>query len=118
MLAITKCDMLDDELMAEMRGEVPEGIDTVFISSVAGMGLVELKDLLWRTINDERNRIPETLTHRDLDRSHRVQEEDDFVIETEDTDDDYNEGVMLDEDEEWDDEYWPDKHNNDDEEDF
>ena len=117
-LAITKCDMLDDELMAEMRGEVPEGIDTVFISSVAGMGLVELKDLLWRTINDERNRIPETLTHRDLDRSHRVQEEDDFVIETEDTDDDYNEGVMLDEDEEWDDEYWPDKHNNDDEEDF
>ncbi len=117
-LAITKCDMLDDELMAEMRGEVPEGIDTVFISSVAGMGLVELKDLLWRTINDERNRIPEALTHRDLDRSHRVQEEDDFVIETEDTDDDYNEGVMLDEDEEWDDEYWPDKHNNDDEEDF
>ena len=115
-LAITKCDMLDDELMAEMRGEVPEGIDTVFISSVAGMGLVELKDLLWRTINDERNRIPETLTHRDLDRSHRVQEEDDFVIETED-DEDYNEGVMLDEDEEWDDEYWPDKHN-DDEEDF
>ena len=117
-LAITKCDMLDDELMAEMRGEVPEGIDTVFISSVAGMGLVELKDLLWRTINDERNRIPEALTHRDLDRSHRVQEEDDFVIETEDTDDDYNEGVMLDEDDEWDDEYWPDKHNNDDEEDF
>ena len=117
-LAITKCDMLDDELMAEMRGEVPEGIDTVFISSVAGMGLVELKDLLWRTINDERNRIPEALTHRDLDRSHRVQEEDDFVIETEDIDDDYNEGVMLDEDEEWDDEYWPDKHNNDDEEDF
>jgi GTP-binding protein len=107
-LAITKCDMLDEELMAEMRNEVPETIETVFISAVASMGLTELKDLLWRTINDERNRIPETLTHRDLDRSHRVQEEDDFVFETDD-DEEYNDGVMLDEDEEWDDEYWPDK---------
>ncbi len=107
-LAITKCDMLDEELMAEMRNEVPETIETVFISAVASMGLTELKDLLWRTINDERNRIPEALTHRDLDRSHRVQEEDDFVFETDD-DEEYNDGVMLDEDEEWDDEYWPDK---------
>ncbi len=107
-LAITKCDMLDDELMEEMRHEVPDSVETVFISAVASMGLVELKDMLWRTINDERNRIPETLTHRDLDRSHRVQEEDDFVFETED-DEEYNDGVMLDEDEEWDDEYWPDK---------
>lgn len=108
-LAITKCDMLDDELMEEMRQELPEGIETVFISSVAGMGLVELKDMLWRTINDERNRIPEQLTHRDLDTSHRVKEEDEFVIETDDEPLE-DEDIEL----EWDDEYWPDKYEDED----
>lgn len=104
-LAITKCDMLDDELMEEMRHELPDGIETVFISSVAGMGLAELKDMLWRTINDERNRIPKQLTHRDLDTSHRVKEEDEFVIETDDEPLE-DEDIEL----EWDDEYWPDKY--------
>ena len=104
-LAITKCDLLDDELMEEMRHELPDGIETVFISSVAGMGLAELKDMLWRTINDERNRIPEQLTHRDLDTSHRVKEEDEFVIETDDEPLE-DEDIEL----EWDDEYWPDKY--------
>ena len=108
-LAVTKCDLLDDELMEMMRHELPEGIETVFISAVAGVGLVELKDMLWRTINDERNRIPETLTHRDLDTSHRVQEEDDFVIETDDMPLD-DEDVEL----EWDDEYWPEKYEDED----
>lgn len=108
-LAITKCDMLDDELMEEMRQELPDGIETVFISSVAGMGLVELKDMLWRTINDERNRIPEQLTHRDLDTSHRVKEEDEFVIETDDEPLE-DEDIEL----EWDDEYWPDKYEDED----
>ncbi len=108
-LAITKCDMLDDELLEEMRHELPESIETVFISSVAGMGLVELKDMLWRTINDERNRIPEQLTHRDLDTSHRVKEEDEFVIETDDEPLE-DEDIEL----EWDDEYWPDKYEDED----
>lgn len=108
-LAITKCDMLDDELMEEMHQELPEGIETVFISSVAGMGLAELKDMLWRTINDERNRIPEQLTHRDLDTSHRVKEEDEFVIETDDEPLE-DEDIEL----EWDDEYWPDKYEDED----
>ena len=105
-LAITKCDMLDDELMDEMRGELPDGVKAVFISSVAGMGLTELKDLLWREINDENNRIPTKITHRDLDAHHRVQEEDEWVFEQEpiDDDDDYCGGKMLDEDE-WEGEY-------------
>ena len=51
-LAITKSDMLDDELQAEMAKEVPQGIPAVFISSVAQKGLTELKDLLWKEIND------------------------------------------------------------------
>src|SRR6195952_5556773 len=47
-LAITKSDMLDDELQQELAKEVPPGIQTVFISSVAQKGLTELKDILWR----------------------------------------------------------------------
>ncbi len=107
-LAITKCDMLDDELIDEMRRDLPDGIDTVFISSVAHMGLTELKDLLWRTINDERNRIPATLTQRDLDDKHREKDEDDFIFAATDMADDNAGGKMLDEDQEkqWSDEYW------------
>jgi GTP-binding protein len=50
-LAITKSDMLDEELQAEMEKEVPEGIPYVFISSVAQRNITELKDLLWKEIN-------------------------------------------------------------------
>jgi len=50
-LAITKSDMLDDELQAEMTHELPKGIPAVFISSVAQKGLTELKDMLWRAID-------------------------------------------------------------------
>ena len=110
LLAITKCDLLDDELMDAMRGEAPEGIETLFISSVAGMGLVELKDALWRVINDEKNRIPTKITHRNLDVSHRVKEEDEFIFEPTPTASDEDAGgTMLDEDE-WPDEYWPDDY--------
>jgi GTPase len=50
-LAITKSDMLDKELQDEMSKELPIGIPTVFISSVAQKGLDELKDILWKEIN-------------------------------------------------------------------
>lgn len=50
-LAISKSDMLDDELKAEIAKDLPE-IPWLFISSVAQQGLVELKDLLWKKIND------------------------------------------------------------------
>jgi GTP-binding protein len=46
-LAITKSDMLDEELIIEMKEQLPEGIETLFISSVAQKGLVELKDKIW-----------------------------------------------------------------------
>lgn len=76
LLAITKCDMLDEELMNEMRQELPDGVPTVFISAVAGTGLEELKDMLWAMLNDEANRI-QTFTHRNLDVSHGL--EDDYT---------------------------------------
>ena len=90
-LAVTKCDMLDDELIEAMKSDLPD-IPTVFISSVTGQGIDALKDMLWRELNDEKNRVM-TMTHRNLDASHRVEEEDNFdtgyADEDSDVDDDY-----------------------------
>ncbi len=52
LLAITKSDMLDEELMTEMKKELPENTDVLFISSVAQTGLVELKDKLWKLLQN------------------------------------------------------------------
>ncbi|RZK77364.1 MAG: GTPase ObgE [Pedobacter sp.] len=52
-LAITKSDMLDEELVAEMKKELPSNIPSIFISSVAQKNIVELKDILWTAINAE-----------------------------------------------------------------
>ena len=51
-LAITKSDMLDDELKEEMKQELPANIESIFISSVTNDGIDHLKDLLWRSINE------------------------------------------------------------------
>ncbi|QXV67083.1 GTPase ObgE [Mucilaginibacter sp. 21P] len=50
-LAITKADMLDQELQEEMEKELPKNVPHIFISAVAQKGITELKDLLWREIN-------------------------------------------------------------------
>ncbi|WP_113654028.1 GTPase ObgE [Pedobacter namyangjuensis] len=52
LLAITKADMLDEELKAEMSTDLPN-IPSIFISSVAQQGVTELKDMLWKAINEE-----------------------------------------------------------------
>ncbi|PID67479.1 MAG: GTPase ObgE [Flavobacteriia bacterium] len=51
LVAITKIDMLDDELIEELKAEINIPVDTVYISSVAHKGLEELKDLLWKKLN-------------------------------------------------------------------
>ena len=82
-LAISKSDMLDDELKAEIAPSLPDDLPTVFISAVTGEGLTELKDALWRAINDDSNQIEEIpITHRPLDGHHRVREEDEFIFES------------------------------------
>lgn len=81
-LAISKSDMLDEELMAEIEATLPEGVPHIFISAVTGMGLTQLKDMLWNEITDERNHIDfSPITHRPLDGHHRVREEDEFIFE-------------------------------------
>ena len=52
-IAISKSDMLDEELKADIEHKLPENIPHVFISSVANKGLIELKDLLWKILNQE-----------------------------------------------------------------
>ena len=52
-VAITKCDMLDDDLRRELKRHLPRKTPTVLISSLTGEGIAELKDLLWNTLNSE-----------------------------------------------------------------
>ena len=71
-LAITKCDLLDQELMDMLAEELPKDVPHVFISAVAGLGIQELKDLLWKELNSESNKLQaiaqsETLVHRNKD---------------------------------------------------
>lgn len=69
-LAVTKSDLLDDELIALLRAELPSDLPVVFISAVTGQGLDTLKDTLWTALNSESNKLLATtegaqLVHRD-----------------------------------------------------
>ena len=71
-LAVTKCDMLDEELMEMLKSTLHINIPTVFISSVTGFGIDTLKDLLWTEMNRESNKIAalrtqETIVHQPKD---------------------------------------------------
>jgi len=50
-IAISKSEMLDEELKAAVKKEMPKNIPHVFISSFTQQGLIQLKDLLWKTLN-------------------------------------------------------------------
>lgn len=52
-LAVTKCDLLDEELIEMLREELPSDLPVVFISAVANKGLQELKDKIWDALNSE-----------------------------------------------------------------
>ena len=94
-LAITKCDLLDDELIEMLEETLPEGIPHVFISSITGLGVSVLKDILWNELNKENIQTElskENLVHRSKDMN-KLQDElramgqdDDITIEYEDID--------------------------------
>ena len=65
-LAITKCDLIDDELKELLSETLPEGVPTVFISAVSNMGLQQLKDLLWQEMNSESNKIAAITTQESI----------------------------------------------------
>lgn len=81
-LAITKCDMLDEELTTEIKKLTPEDIQTVFISSLSGLGIMELKDLIWTEINKESNKVVE-ITHRPMEIVQRETEDEELEEEWE-----------------------------------
>ena len=71
-LAITKTDLLDEELQQMLSEDLPDDLPHVFISAVANKGLSELKDILWKALNSESNKLQaisqqETLVHRNKD---------------------------------------------------
>ncbi len=71
-LAVTKSDLLDEELISMLQETLPDDLPVVFISSVSGQGLDELKDVLWNELNNESNKLQDitaedTLVHRDKD---------------------------------------------------
>lgn len=73
-LAVTKCDLLDDELCDMLRNTLPDDVQCVFISAVTGKGLDELKDVLWTELNSESNKMQgaideQLVVHRDKDLS-------------------------------------------------
>jgi GTP-binding protein len=52
-LAVSKSDMLDEELTNAIRKELPEDVPCVFISAVANQGLMAMKDIIWRNLHDK-----------------------------------------------------------------
>ena len=95
-LAVTKSDLLDEELIQMLHETLPHDLPVVFISSVTRYGIDELKDILWRELNSESNKLQEitsedTLVHRDKVISQlpsELKEEGmDDDVETVDTDD-------------------------------
>lgn len=72
-LAVTKCDLIDEELKEMLKHELPEDVPTVFISAPAQEGITELKDLIWKELNSESNKIvtaygaKDSLVHRNMD---------------------------------------------------
>lgn len=108
-LAVTKCDMLDEELMEMLKPTLPGNLPCVFISSVTGMGIQELKDILWTELNKEGNQLEglrqSSIVHRSKD-IHLLQEElkdmdEDFsYVEDVDDEDDFE----YEYEEDWDDE--------------
>lgn len=93
-LAITKSDMLDDELMQEITEELPT-IPYVFISSITGLGISVLKDLIWRELNSEdmlnKSVVLSSIVHKPLDISRIEFEDDDEDFDFEDEDEEEDE---------------------------
>ena len=104
-LAVTKCDLLDDELIEMLKETLPDDLQVVFISAVTGQGLDELKDVLWKELNSESNKIAgviagDTLVHRDKDLSYLAAE---VYDEDRDADEEIYGGDNNEEDDEFDD---------------
>jgi len=66
-LAISKSDMLDEELEKEIAKDLPEDIPSVFISSITNKGIIPLKDLLWNELNKQTFHDTESIVRKPMD---------------------------------------------------
>lgn len=72
-LAVTKCDLIDNELISLLKEDLPADVPVVFISAATGMGLDELKNIIWRELNSESNKLAaitgtaHVIAHQDID---------------------------------------------------
>ena len=107
-LAVTKCDLLDEELIDMLKADLPSDLPVVFISAVTGFGLDRLKDVLWTELNSDSNKLQAiseggSIVHRNREASrlaadfadwdagiegNDVEDVDDFDYEVIDDDDD------------------------------
>lgn len=107
-LAVTKCDLLDEELIDMLKADLPSDLPVVFISAVTGFGLDRLKEVLWTELNSESNKLQAiseggSIVHRNREASrlavdfadwdagiegNDVEDVDDFDYEVIDDDDD------------------------------
>lgn len=65
-LAVSKCDLVDEKRLQELQKEAPTDVPVLFFSSVSGMGLEALKDKLWEELNKECNQVIE-ISHKPID---------------------------------------------------
>ncbi|MDR2087245.1 MAG: GTPase ObgE [Dysgonamonadaceae bacterium] len=95
-LAVSKSDLLDEELETELSKDLPADIPAVFISSVTHKGIVALKDILWKTLNEQPFHDVENIVYRPMaiDLSN---EEDDFDYKFDDAPEEEEEDLNYDE---------------------
>lgn len=85
-LAISKSDMLDEELIEALSEDLPD-IPYIFISSITQMNITALKDLLWKELNDQEFHDIESIVHRPMDlKISELENEDDFDYDIPDDD--------------------------------
>lgn len=95
-LAISKSDLLDEELEMELSKELPDDLPWIFISAVAHKGIVALKDLLWKELNNQEFHDLESIVYRPMD-INLEDVDDDFDYEYIEEDDDDDEELDYDE---------------------
>ena len=95
-LAITKSDLLDEELMEMLRSELPTDLPVVYISAVTGYGLEQLKDILWEELNSESNKLQSVTEGGSI--VHRNREAQMFATDFSDWQADYDLEDLADED--------------------
>ena len=82
--------MLDEELIEALSQDLPEGIPYVFISSITGLGIIELKDLLWKELNKENFHEAERIVHKNIDVSTvEFEDDDEYIFPVDEDDEEY-----------------------------